>query len=182
MSNNATWSEVQAIMNSKHDQLAAVFDSQSEADSSVETVKDAGISADQITLIHPLDPHFNEKLEQESEKIGKSLWRSHLLLGTGGVIAGLIAAMLLVMFGPELTQNNPMFTFIALISPGLFIGLFIAGLLGLRPDRDEIIQTVRSAVRRKKFALIIDLKKSQSSLHIRKLLGNHSNIVVKAAQ
>ena len=182
MSDNATLSEIKTIFKSQNNQVAAVFDSQSDADSSVQTVRDAGIEPEQITLIRPMDTHFSEKLEQESRKIGKSLWHSHLIFGSAGLLAGLFAAFMLVMFGPELTQNNPTFTFIALISPGLFIGLFIAGLLGLRPDRDEIIQTVRSAVRRKKFALIIDLKKEQSSSRIRKLLSSNSNTVVVAAQ
>lgn len=182
MSNNATLNEIQAIINSDHTQVAAVFDSQSEADDSVQTVRNAGIDSEQITLIRPMDSHFSEKLEQQSQKIGKSLWRSHLMLGAVGLLVGLFAAFLLVMFGPELTRNNPMFTFIALISPGLFIGLFVAGLLGLRPDRDEMIQTVRAAIRRKKFALVIDLQKEQSSSEIRKLLSSNSATVVEAAR
>lgn len=182
MSNDATLNDIKAIINSEHTQVAAVFDSQTEADDSVQTVRDAGIDSEQITLIRPMDSHFSEKLEQQSQKIGKKLWRSHLMLGTAGLLVGLLAAFVLVMFGPELTRNNPMFTFIALISPGLFIGLFVAGLLGLRPDRDEMIQTVRSAIRRRKFALVIDLKKDQSSSRIRKLLSNNSSTVVEAAR
>jgi hypothetical protein len=73
-----------------------------------------------------------------------------------------------------------MFTYIALISPGIFIGLFIAGLLGLRPDRNQIVQTVRHAIRNKQVALIISLKQSQSVKELEAVLRPHANDVVEA--
>ena len=100
------------------------------------------------------------------------------------VLNGLKCLQLLVksspVMGPALTQQNPLFTYIALISPGIFTGLFIAGLLGLRPDRSQIIQTVRHAVRRKKVALVINLEKSQSVSDVSQFLNNRSNTVVEA--
>ena len=101
-------------------------------------------------------------------------------LGFAGLAVGLIAAFLLTQFGPALTKQNPLFTYIALISPGLFIGLFIAGLMGLRPDRNEVIQTVRHAVRYGKVALVINLKKSQSASKLSSLLRQHSDKVVES--
>ena len=108
------------------------------------------------------------------------MWSSHLLLGAVGLVVGLIAAFLLTQFGPAITQQNPLFTYIALISPGLFIGLFVAGLIGLRPDRNEVIQTVRHAVRYGKVALVINLKKTQSASQVTKLLKQHSDNVVES--
>lgn len=102
------------------------------------------------------------------------------MLGGIGLLVGLLFAFILVEFGPALTQQNPLFTYIALISPGIFTGLFIAGLLGLRPDRSQIIQTVRHAVRRKKVALVINLEKSQSVSDVSQFLNNRSNTVVEA--
>ena len=108
------------------------------------------------------------------------LWSSHLLLGSVGLVVGLVAASLLTLFGPALTQQNPLFTYVALISPGIFIGLFIAGLIGLRPDRNQVIQTVRHAVRFGKVALVINLKKSQSSSKVSQLLKQHTDKVVES--
>ena len=98
------------------------------------------------------------------------------------LIVGLVAAFLLTQFGLALTQQNPLFTYIALISPGIFIGLFIAGLIGLRPDRNEVIQTVRHAVRYGKVALVINLKKSQSASKVSQLLKQHTDKVVESIQ
>jgi len=79
-----------------------------------------------------------------------------------------------------LTQNNPLFTFIAMISPGVFIGLFTAGLFNLRPDRTEIIDTVRHAIRRKHFAVVVNLTKSQQASQVSSLLARRSHKVTEA--
>ncbi len=96
------------------------------------------------------------------------------------LVVGLVTAFLLTLFGPALTQQNPLFTYVALISPGIFIGLFIAGLIGLRPDRNQVIQTVRHAVRFGKVALVINLEKSQSSSKVSQLLKLHTDKVVES--
>lgn len=169
------------LISARHTQVAAVFDSEQEARSSAEELtKQAAVSSSQITLVDPTDKKISQKLEGSSKSIGKSLWHSHLALGGAGLVIGLIAAFLLTQFGPALTQQNPMFTYIALISPGLFIGLFVAGLIGLRPDRTEIIDTVRHAVRERRYALIINLKESQSASAVSKSLNARSDKVVEA--
>lgn len=162
-------------------QVAAVFPSKRKVQEVVELVKEeTSVEAYQIEIIESGDPNMSEKLERNSASIGKSMWSSHLLLGAVGLIIGLVAAFLLTLFGPALTQQNPLFTYIALISPGIFIGLFIAGLIGLRPDRNEVIQTVRHAVRFGKVALVINLEKSQSSSKVSQLLKQHTDKVVES--
>lgn len=162
-------------------QVAAVFSSKEKVREVLEIVQNrTSVEPSQIEVIEAGDPKLSEKLERNSESIGKSMWSSHLLLGSLGLVAGLIAAFLLTQFGPALTQQNPLFTYIALISPGLFIGLFVAGLIGLRPDRNEVIQTVRHAVRYGKVALVINLRKSQSSSKVSQVLKQHSESVVES--
>ena len=162
-------------------QVAAVFSSKQEVQEALVMVQDqTSVESSQIEIIEAGDPNMSEKLERSSTSIGKSMWSSHLTLGSLGLLAGLAAAFLLTQFGPALTQQNPLFTYIALISPGLFIGLFIAGLIGLRPDRNEVIQTVRHAIRYGKVALVINLKKSQSSSKVSQVLKQHSDSVVES--
>lgn len=162
-------------------QVAAVFPSKQSLQDAMTSIKDeASVEPSQMEIIEAGDPKMSEKLERNSASIGKSMWSSHLLLGSLGLVVGFIAAFLLTQFGPALTQQNPLFTFIALISPGLFIGLFVAGLLGLRPDRNELIQTVRHAVRYGEVALVVNLKKSQSSSKVSQLLKQHTDSVVES--
>ncbi|WP_414827617.1 hypothetical protein [Alteromonas sp. H39] len=169
------------LISAKHTQVAAIFDSEKEAKRSAnELTKNTAIKAGQITLVDPNDNKLSRKLEGPSKPIGKSMWHSHLALGGAGLVVGLLAALLLTQFGPALTQQNPLFTYIALISPGLFIGLFVAGLIGLRPDRTEIINTVRHAVKEQKYALIVNLKESQSANAVTDALNKNSSKVVEA--
>lgn len=169
------------LVSAKHTQVAAVFDSEQEAkESAGKLTTSTAIKAGQITLVDPNDSRLSQKLEGPSKAIGKSMWHSHLALGGAGLVTGLLTAFLLTQFGPALTQQNPLFTYIALISPGLFIGLFIAGLIGLRPDRTEIINAVRHATRENRYALIVNLKESQSVSAVTDVLNKYSNNVVEA--
>ena len=162
-------------------QVAAVFPSKIKVQEVLEIVQEeTSVEASQIEIIEAGDPNMSEKLERNSASIGKSMWSSHLLLGSVGLVVGLVTAFLLTLFGPALTQQNPLFTYVALISPGIFIGLFIAGLIGLRPDRNQVIQTVRHAVRFGKVALVINLEKSQSSSKVSQLLKLHTDKVVES--
>lgn len=169
------------VVPDKELQVAAIFSSNKKVQEVIQIVTDnTNIEGSQIEVIEASDPNMSKKLERTSESIGKSMWTSHLLLGSVGLAVGLITAFLLTQFGPALTKQNPLFTYIALISPGLFIGLFVAGLIGLRPDRNEVVQTVRHAVRYGKVALIINLKESQSAAKLSQLLNQHSDKVVES--
>ena len=164
-------------------QLASIFTEQEQAKHTIsEVIRQTSVAPEQITVISPNDPNFNRKLEGESKELGKMMWYSHLILGGAGLLIGMIVAYVLVEFGPALTQNNPLFTYIAMVSPGIFIGLFVAGLLSLRPDRTEIIDVVREAVRNKRYAVIVNLRKGQPVDTIRELFSRHSDRVIAAIQ
>ncbi|WP_269519430.1 hypothetical protein [Alteromonas sp. BMJM2] len=170
-----------ALVSSDKLQIAAIFDTLSEAKAALRRVEDeTSVASNQSKLIEPSDPKLSEKLEQKSSSIANSLWTSHLALSGIGFVIGMIAAFLLTQYGPALTQQNPLFTYIALISPGIFIGMFVAGLIALRPDRNEIVLNVSDAARNGKSALVINLRKSQSAKTISGLLQQQSNNVVQS--
>lgn len=147
-----------AIVSSDKLQVAAIFDTTDEARIALKRVEEGtNVASHQSELIEPSDPKLSEKLEQKSSLIANTLWTSHLALSGIGFAIGMIAAFLLTQYGPALTQQNPLFTYIALISPGTFIGMFVAGLIALRPDRNEIVLNVSEAARNGKSALIINL-------------------------
>lgn len=169
------------ILSSDKLQVAAVFDSTEQAKQALQQLEsEASIDSHQSEVITPSDPRLSAKLEEKSSQIASSLWTSHLALAAIGFTAGMITAFLLTQYGPALTQQNPIFTYIALISPGTFIGLFIAGLIGLRPDRSEIIRKVSDAVRSGKSALIVNLRGSQNAKAVSQILQAKSNSVVES--
>ncbi|GGW87701.1 hypothetical protein [Alteromonas halophila] len=169
------------IFSAQHTQLAAVFDSHDEAEATARQLEaDCSVSSEQIVIMDPGEAHLSDKLERDAGSIKKKMLNSHLLLGFIGLLAGLILAAILVTVGPALTQQNPVFTFIALISPGFFIGLFAAGLFSLRPDRSALIDTVRHAVKEKRSALIVNLKRSQSVDSVERLLARRGLKVTRS--
>jgi hypothetical protein len=179
-SNNASTLRA-AVVTANQLQVAAVFDKKQYAEEMVEIVSEnTNIAVSQMQIIAKGDPQFSEKLEKNSTKIAKSLWFSHLALGTLGFVMGMFCAFLLTNFGPQLAQQNVLFTYIALISPGIFTGLFVAGLLGLRPDRDPLVQTIKNAVRYGNVALVINMRKSQSSSDVVSLLNQHANKTIES--
>ena len=171
------------LVNAEQVQVASVFDSKLNANKAIEqVVRGTDVESQQVTLIEPDDSDFNRKLEGDSKALGKMMWYSHLLLGAAGLVVGLITAYLLVNIGPALTQQNPLATYIAVISPGIFIGLFVAGLLSLRPDRTEIIEVVRKAIKTKHYAVVVNLKSGQSVSKVRDMFRRHSSQVVESIQ
>ena len=170
-----------AIVSSDNLQVAAIFDTTDEAKTALRRVEEeTTVASHQSEVIEPSDPRLSEKLEQKSSSIANTLWTSHIALSGIGFALGMVAAFLLTQYGPALTQQNPLFTYIALISPGTFIGMFVAGLIALRPDRNEIVSNVTNASRNGKSALIINLRKTQSAKMISRLLQQQSSNVVQS--
>ena len=170
-----------AIVSSDNLQVAAIFDTTDEAKTALRRVEEeTSVASHQSEVIEPSDPRLSEKLEQKSSSIANTLWTSHIALSGIGFALGMVAAFLLTQYGPALTQQNPLFTYIALISPGTFIGMFVAGLIALRPDRNEIVSNVTNASRNGKSALIINLRKTQSAKMISGLLQQQSSNVVQS--
>jgi hypothetical protein len=115
-----------------------------------------GLPESSLDLIKPKESDFEGKLEGSPRKIGINLLRTHLLSASVGLAIGMVIAFLLVEFGPAFTRNSPLFTYIAFISPGLFIGVFWAGLRGLKPEHDVINQDAVEARNNAYWTLVVE--------------------------
>lgn len=115
-----------------------------------------GLRDSNVKIIAPNDEFQGRKLEGRSKKIGSNMLRLHLRHTLFGFVIGMAIAFLLVQFGPALAQNNPFFTYIALISPGVFIGLFYAGLRSLKPEHDAINQQAMKAKEENYWTLLVE--------------------------
>ncbi|MFC4700447.1 hypothetical protein ACFO4O_09780 [Glaciecola siphonariae] len=138
--------------------IAGIFNSRDKAVSAKEMIVNKfELNPAAAKVIEPGSKAASHKLEGSSDKIGESMLWLHLLYGSLGLFAGLGLGWLLVNFGPNFTQLNPTFTYIAMLSPGLFIGLFLSGLLSLKPQHDAVNQAAVAAVNNKEWTLIIKL-------------------------
>ncbi|MFS1702976.1 hypothetical protein [Alteromonas sp. AMM-1] len=167
------------VTGQSHAQLASIFSEYNSARSAIgDVIQKTDLTAQQITVVTPHDGQFNRLLESESKALGKMMLYSRLILGGAGLLIGVAIAYMLVAFGPHFAQAHSLGISIAAISPCVFIGLFVAGLLRLRPDETEIIDVVREAIRNKQCAVIINLRDGQSLERMRKVFAQHSERVV----
>jgi hypothetical protein len=95
-----------------------------------------GLPESSVSTIKPSDSSLEAKLEGSQKKIGTKLLQTHLKWALIGLGIGMLIATVLVQVGPDVMRNNPLLTYIAFISPSLFIGLFGAGFVGLKPEHD----------------------------------------------
>lgn len=122
-----------------------------------------GLPDRKVQVISPTESKPEDKLEKRSEKVGANMFNLHYFYGTAGLLVGIIIAYLLVNFGPAWSQQNPVFTYIALISPALFVGLFLAGFLSLKPEHDPINQETIEKQSEGKWTLVVDTENTSCS-------------------
>jgi hypothetical protein len=146
------------------DRMAAVYSSQEKVMSAKEKLQQKLVIAnDAIKIIAPNKHGLSSELEGSSSEIGKSMLKVHLIYSAMGLTIGLMLAWLLVSFGPKFTQLNPTFTYLAMLSPGLFIGLFLSGLVSLKPQHDQVNQAAVKAEENKNWTLLVDVSKTDKS-------------------
>jgi len=126
--------------------VSAEYNSKQAADRAVQLLVDKTIlPRNQILIVQPHDPNMALKTEPEVKGIARTFAKSHVVLGIGGLVFGLLLAAVLVAIGPDLTSSSPMFTFIALGFLFTFLGLLLAGFISMRPDHDFLIGKTRAA-------------------------------------
>jgi len=122
--------------------VAATFPNRASAVDAA-TALQAELPQTEVDLIHPHDVHLARKLEPESQGIWRTASRSHLMLGLAGLVLGAGVAATLIGIGWPAAVKSPMLATLFLSNLGLFVGLMVAGLLTLRPDRSRVVTSIR---------------------------------------
>lgn len=151
--------------------VSAEYDSKQAADQAVQLLVDnAKLPRNQIFIVQPHDPNMALKLEPEIKGIARTLAKSHIVLGVGGLLFGLLLAALLVAFGPALTSSSPMFTFIALGFLFCFLGLLLAGVISLRPDHNPLIEKTRTATDTGHWTVIVHCASTEEQSRVKETI------------
>lgn len=138
------------------ERIAAFYDEETKVQRAKKTLRDElALDAQALKIIGPQVGNVSKQLEGNSAPIGKQMLSAHFLYAIASFLLGMLIALLLVEFGPSLFANNPLFTFIAFVSPGIFIGVFAGGLRSLKPERDAVNQAVLEAKAKKKWTLVV---------------------------
>ncbi|WP_100656440.1 hypothetical protein [Alteromonas flava] len=154
-------------MHSVDPRVGAIFSERSQAKSAARQVtNNTALDGEQVHVVAPNDQQFSRKVEGKSKPIGQNMLAQHLMWGSAGLLMGMLVALLLIAYGPAFTQQNPLFTFIALISPGLFIGLFVSALFSLRPNHDVMNEQLRAAASKKQWSVVVHLTDKVDRAHV----------------
>lgn len=136
--------------------LAAIFDTEDEAQKSADAVLEAtSLEPDQVQIVRPGDTYAGWELEPEDRGIWRTLVRSHLWLGLVGAVVGLSVFLVLFGVGVGFVANNGVVAASVLTVFGAVFGLMAGGLVTLRPDHMPYIITAQSALRAGKIVVAI---------------------------
>jgi hypothetical protein len=118
-------------------------------------VAEAGLPSRQVRVVKPHDRSVSRKLEPEPQGIARTLVRSHLTLGLGGGVLGLITGLVLASSGIDAVASSPAYTIGLLTGFGAILGMFLAGLISLRPDHDLVIDLVETAANEGRWSVVV---------------------------
>ena len=144
-------------MNVTDTRIAAVYSSRDAVmQAKAVIMRKLGLSEQKVKVIAPTDTNVSEKLEGKAKKVKSEMWSLHLIWGLLGFMGGMLIAYYLTTNGPQWAQQSVGFTYLALVSPGLFIGLFIGGFLSLKPERDTVNQEAVKGKEDNNWTLVVD--------------------------
>lgn len=142
--------------------VAGLFMNRSGAEDAVREVKRAaGLDDAQVTLVGPPDgaapgsSAFSRKLEPEQAGIWRTLVRAHVVSGIAGAAAGILLYLGFIAAGNPSVASTPGMSFMVFVFFGGLFGLLVGGLLTARPDHILVIASVRRAIRKGRWAVVI---------------------------
>jgi hypothetical protein len=165
--------------------VAGLFMNRSGAEDAAREVKrTAGLDDAQVKLVGPPDgdapssPVFSRKLEPEQAGIWRTLVRAHMVFGAVGVVAGVLLYLGLIVAGNAAITSTPGMSLAIFIFFGGLFGLLVGGLLTARPDHIIVITSVRRAIRKGRWAVVIHpVTQAQIDRALNELRGRSYRVV-----
>lgn len=142
--------------------VAGLFMNRNGAEAAAQQVKrTADLDDAQVDLVGPPDgdapgsPAFSSKLEPEQAGIWRTLVRAHVVCGSAGAAAGLLLYLGFIAAGNIAVTSTPGMGLMVFVFFGGVLGLLLGGLLTARPDHLLVITSVRRAIRKGRWAVVI---------------------------
>lgn len=149
-------SETPITGEASNSKVAAVFATAAAARDAAREVADAlALDAGQVKVITPDDPHPGRKLEPESRGIWHTIVIAHVKLGIAGAVLGLVAFAIAYAMGIRFVTSSPVATALVLLFFGTVAGLFMGGLVSLRPDHDRYVLAAHEATEQGRTTVVV---------------------------
>ena len=127
--------------------VAAAFNDRPQAESAAENLRRQIDKIGTVAVVDPGDPEVARKMEPEQRGIWRTLVRSHIILGAGGILVGLLVAMGMVLAPWPAAAASPGLTALFAGTLGGFLGMMAGGLVTLRPDHGAVIRAMRAKLK-----------------------------------
>jgi hypothetical protein len=159
--------------------VGAVFASESTARAAAASLgREIGVARDRVEMIRPDDRGWADKVEPETAAIGRTLARSHIILGVGGLLAGFAVASALLLADLRMAETSPSMTFAFVGFLGAVAGLLVAGLISLRPDHDRVISRARTAANSGSWMIVVFTDNHEETVNVGSALKGMADGVV----
>lgn len=135
--------------------IGALFPDFASADAAQRSLKRDAALVGEVMMIGPDDRLTAMKIEPEQKGIWGTLWRSHVVLGVGGFLLGLLASAALWASGWSAARLKPGYTTLFITVLFSFAGGMLGGLLTLRPDHARVIGKLRRALNQRQWAVVV---------------------------
>lgn len=174
-------SQAEIISETFPHKVSAVFhDARRARDAANALATKGGLSAEQVDVVDPHDPHLARKVEKESGAIFSTILRAHAVLAVVGAVAGLILAAVLLGAGLDWAQTRPGWVYGILAVVGGAIGMLVAGLVSIRPDHEPVITDTEEASEHGEWTVVAHARDEDEKRRAGELLEHYSNEVAES--
>jgi len=142
--------------------VAGLFSDKSQAEATATALlRMPGMVPAQVRVLGPQDAKmsrrdiFGRNLEPEQHGIFKTLLITHGIFGLLGAAAGVLLFLWLYHNGQPMVAGSPRLAFGAIVGFATAFGLMLGGLITIRPDHVWLIASVRSSLKKNKWAVIV---------------------------
>jgi len=127
--------------------VAAAFNHRQHAESVADNLRRQIDKIGTVAVVSPGETEVAREMEPEQRGIWRTLVRSHLILGVGGILFGLFVAMALVLAPWPAAAASPALAALFAGTLGGFLGMMAGGLVTLRPDHGAVIRSMRARLK-----------------------------------
>lgn len=136
--------------------LAAVYPHAADAALAARNVKGLPEMQDrQVQVVEPFDEDWGRKVEPEGVGIWRTAIRAHVTCGVLGLVAGVALFAALYASGIQAVLSTPGLSLFAIVLFATMLGLIVGGALTVRPDHDSVVSTVREAVAKGMWSVVV---------------------------
>ena len=161
--------------------LGAIYPSKQAAETAANSLRPEAFSGVSVAIVAPHDP--DEKLSKALEKKdwgkGFPFIKAHAAAAMFGALLGAIVASVMIAVGPMLTQNNPIFTYIAFMYVSAMLGMMAAGFFAFRLDQDPLTYKSLDAKHNGKWVVFYQGKDKNDAQRAKRILEEGATKVLQ---